>query len=67
VRAKVNSIAVRARDLGDRTPQLNREAAANLSSSRSWGEPIIAKGLTVREAATWLKVGRTALYAALRF
>ena len=27
---------------------------------------IIAKGLTVREAATRLKVGKTALYAALR-
>jgi DNA invertase Pin-like site-specific DNA recombinase len=44
---------------GGRKPVVN---ADKLERARS----MIAKGLTVREAATRLKVGKTALYEALR-
>lgn len=31
-----------------------------------WAQALVAKGLTVREAATRVKVGKTALYEAMR-
>ena len=57
-RAGLAAAAVRGRK-GGRKPVVTGE---KLRRARS----IIAKGLTVREAATRLKVGKTALYNALR-
>jgi hypothetical protein len=54
---------------GDRTVARPERAAVSPSSplrSSSVPRTIIAKGLTVREAAVRLKVGKTALYDALR-
>ena len=57
-RAGLAAAAARGRQ-GGRKPVVTRE---KLKRARA----IIAKGLTVREAAARLKVGKTALYAALR-
>jgi DNA invertase Pin-like site-specific DNA recombinase len=57
-RAGLAAAAARGRK-GGRKPVVTRE---KLERARA----IITKGLTVREAATRLKVGKTALYAALR-
>jgi DNA invertase Pin-like site-specific DNA recombinase len=57
-RAGLAAAAARGRQ-GGRKPVVTRE---KLKRARA----IIAKGLTVREAAARLKVGETALYAALR-
>ncbi len=57
-RAGLAAAAARGRK-GGRKPVVTSE---KLERARA----IIAKGLTVREAATRLKVGKTALYAALR-
>ena len=57
-RAGLDAAAARGRK-GGRKPVVTGE---KIERARA----IIAKGLTVREAATRLKVGKTALYAALR-
>jgi DNA invertase Pin-like site-specific DNA recombinase len=57
-RAGLTAAAARGRK-GGRKPVVTAE---KLESARA----IIGKGLTVREAATRLRVGKTALYAALR-
>jgi DNA invertase Pin-like site-specific DNA recombinase len=57
-RAGLVAAAARGRQ-GGRKPVVSRE---KLARARTF----IAKGLTVREAATRLKVGKTALYEALR-
>jgi DNA invertase Pin-like site-specific DNA recombinase len=57
-RAGLAAAAVRGRK-GGRKPVVNADKL-----ERAHG--MIAKGLTVREAATRLKVGKTALYEALR-
>ena len=57
-RAGLTAAAVRGRK-GGRKPVIDVEKLARARS-------MIAKGLTVREAATRLKVGKTALYDALR-
>ena len=56
-RAGLAAAAARGRK-GGRKPVITGEKLARARA-------IIAKGLTVREAATRLKVGKTALYAAL--
>ena len=57
-RAGLSAAAARGRK-GGRKPVVN---ADKLARARS----MVAKGLTVREAATRLKIGKTALYEALR-
>jgi DNA invertase Pin-like site-specific DNA recombinase len=57
-RAGLAAAAARGRQ-GGRKPVVSSEKLARAST-------LIAKGLTVREAATRLKVGKTALYEALR-
>lgn len=57
-RAGLKAAAARGRK-GGRKPVVT---AANLERAVT----MMAKGLTVREAATRLKIGKTALYAALR-
>ena len=57
-RAGLAAAAARGRK-GGRKPVVNGEKLARARS-------MVAKGLTVREAATRLKVGKTALYEALR-
>ena len=56
--ARLTAAAARGRK-GGRKPVIDAEKLARARS-------MIAKGLTVWETATWLKIGKTALYDALR-